>query len=218
MFGDQVITSFRGPLNVPVEVHSSYLFLVVLILVFTLGNIVFGIIFLCMLTLSIFLHEFGHAWASKAQGVPVRRVVIHGGGGFCETGGRPTPRQQEFIVAMGPVVNLILWAVSSGALELGVFSENAIGASILQGFSILNLFLFIFNLLPMLPLDGGRLTQLVLLRVVQPIQATRISGLIALLTGALWVPAAIFLLLTFGFILVFIPNFQLYYQMWKAGR
>jgi hypothetical protein len=67
----------------------------------------------CCLVGSIFLHELGHAWGATVQGVPVRRIVINGGGGFCEQARSATRRQDELIVAMGPIVNLTIWAAGS---------------------------------------------------------------------------------------------------------
>lgn len=218
MFGDSVLYSFRGPMNIHVEVHSSYLQLVLIIALISLGNLVFAAIFLLMLTASIFAHEMGHAWASIKQGIPVRRLVIHGGGGFVERAQNGTARQQEFIVAMGPLVNLILWALGSGLVQANFVEPGTLTAALLANFAYLNLFLFIFNLLPMQPLDGGKLLNLVLLRVMQPLQATRLTGGIGLVCAVIWIPAAIFLLLTMGFILLFIPNFRLHYDMWKLGR
>ena len=61
----------------------------------------------------IFLHELGHAWGCQVQGIPVRRIVLHGGGGFCEHTRSGTRTEQELIIAMGPLVNLALWALGS---------------------------------------------------------------------------------------------------------
>ncbi|PID95899.1 MAG: hypothetical protein CSA84_07700, partial [Actinomycetales bacterium] len=69
-----------------------------------------GLIFVAILFGSIFLHELGHAWGCHVQGVPVRRVMIFGGGGFCEHGRAVNGREDELITAMGPIVNLVIWA------------------------------------------------------------------------------------------------------------
>ena len=44
------------------------------------------------------LHEMGHAWGALVQGVPVRRIMLHGGGGFCERARSATAREDELIV------------------------------------------------------------------------------------------------------------------------
>jgi len=69
-----------------------------------------------LLTGSIFLHELGHAWGTIVQGIPVRRIMIYGGGGFCERSRSASVKQRELIVAMGPIVNLVIWAFASLSL------------------------------------------------------------------------------------------------------
>lgn len=50
---------------------------------------------------SIHLHELGHACGNPAQVVPVNRIMLYGGGGFCERTRSATRYEQELIVAMG---------------------------------------------------------------------------------------------------------------------
>lgn len=217
MFGDSTLFDFRGPMGVRVEVQSSFLLLVLLVAIFFSNNILVGVIFLLMLTLSIFLHEMGHAWAHVAQKVPVKRVVITGGGGFCESLVSPTRQQEEFIVAMGPIVNLMLWAIASGISQAGLIEPETVAATILSYFALLNLFLFVFNMLPMQPLDGGRLLHLVLKRFTSPLRALKITGGVGLVMCVLWIPTLILLLLYVGIALFFIPSFRLHWDMFKAG-
>ncbi|MEL7183640.1 MAG: site-2 protease family protein, partial [Pseudomonadota bacterium] len=113
MFGqnEQPIFTFRGPWGVPVEIAPSF-FLLALIFVGIQPDI-HSVVFFGMVALAIFLHEFGHAWGALVQGQPVRRVVLYGGGGFCEYARAATPRERELMVAMGPLTNLALWALAS---------------------------------------------------------------------------------------------------------
>ncbi|MEO0343403.1 MAG: site-2 protease family protein [Pseudomonadota bacterium] len=167
-----------------------------------------------MLTLAIFFHEMGHAWGHYVQGVPVKRVVIYGGGGFVEGTRSADRRQEEFIVAMGPLVNLMLWAVC------GLIAQNiptGLAASLLGYFSLLNLLLFGFNMMPVQPLDGGKLLHLVLKRFVKPITALKWTGAVGLVFSVLWFPAMLFLILTFGWFLLFFPSIRLHWEMYKAG-
>ena len=115
MFQDnKPIFEFRGPWGVPVQVGAS-LFLLMLLFVDFGGaprDFAFDMMFFAILIGSIYLHELGHAWGCLIQGVPVRRVMIYGGGGFCEPTRSGSRSEQELIVAMGPIVNLFLWAVA----------------------------------------------------------------------------------------------------------
>ena len=186
-----IIFRFNGVFGLPVEIGQTLAFLVFLFVGLTLmagGSVLWVLVVIAMILGIIYLHELGHAWASLIQGVPVRRIVLHGGGGFCEQARSATAHQQEFIVAMGPLVNLALWAIGSLAADWAW--TTGIGAGMLGHylslFSMLNLMFFIFNLIPVQPLDGGRLLQLVLLRFVPPRMAMQITGAIGLVFAILW--------------------------------
>jgi Zn-dependent protease len=167
-----------------------------------------------MLIGSIFLHELGHAWGCRIQGVPVRRIMLHGGGGFCEQSRSASYDQQELIVAMGPIVNLAIWAIASLAVPM-VTSGTASWA--LYWLAQINLFLALFNLLPVHPLDGGKLFQLLLLRFLPAPAATRISGGVGLVLAALWIPGMIWLYFNVGLVLFFFPPVRLHLQMLRLN-
>ncbi len=209
------IFEFRGPFGVPVQIGSSLIFLILIFVSLgqSSGDMLTQMIFLGLLVVSIFLHELGHAWGCLVQGVPVRRIMIHGGGGFCQHAGGTTPYQEELIVAMGPIVNLAIWAIASlvaGQLEFGYL---AWGLSLL---AYINLFLGLFNLLPVLPLDGGRLFHLALLRVMSPPMATKLAGGVGVVMAVVWIPMMIFLYLQMGFVLLFFPPIRLHWQMLRS--
>ena len=216
-----IIFRFNGVFGLPVEIGQTLAFLVFLFVGLTLmagGSVLWVLIVIAMILGIIYLHELGHAWASLIQGVPVRRIVLHGGGGFCEQARSATAHQQEFIVAMGPLVNLALWAI--GSLAADWVWSTGIGAGMLGHylslFSMLNLMFFIFNLIPVQPLDGGRLLQLVLLRFVPPRTAMQITGAIGLVFAILWWPALLYLWFTTGWLLLFVPSIWLHYQMMRG--
>ena len=220
---DNVIFQFTGPMGVRVEIGQSLGVLVAIIVLISSGHFISSIIFAGLLILSIFLHEMGHAWGSIVQGVPVRRIMLHGGGGFCEGARSASARENELIVAMGPIVNLALWALAS--LAQWVLLTTLDGSSseflfqvygYLGIFAFLNLALFIFNLIPVQPLDGGKLFHLMMLRVLPQDAAQRVTGRVGLLLSILWIPAAIAAWFHFGWILFFIPSIPAHYRMAKG--
>ncbi len=231
MQSDAVLFEFTGPFGVPVQIGQSMGFLIALIVYFNIsGGIIGALIFAALLIGAIFLHELGHAWAAKVQGIPVRRIMLHGGGGFCEHGRTSSYKQDEFIVAMGPLTNLALWALAGIGLwaMYDYFASGAAGflmpnspywsiMGYLSLFATINIMLFAFNLLPVQPLDGGKLTHLFLLRLMPPGTAQRVTGGIGLVASLLWIPAAFYIFVTFGFILFFFPSIRLHYQMMKGG-
>ena len=213
MFGSsKVIFEFRGVFGVPVQIGSSILLLVLLFLSFGSSGtqLFYNAIFLGLVLGSIYLHELGHAWATLIQGIPVRRIMIYGGGGFCERTRSATPRQDELIVAMGPIVNLTIWAVAS--LVWPYMPEGVLMWAV-NLLAWINLFLAIFNMIPVQPLDGGKLFHLVLLRFMSPGMATRIAGGVGLVIAVLWIPAMILAYTKLGFLLFFFPPISLHWQM-----
>ncbi|AXI45486.1 hypothetical protein C1J03_05205 [Sulfitobacter sp. SK012] len=207
--------SFRGPFGVPIEVHSSLIFLIFILMAAgsSVVALFYSAIFIVMLVGSIFLHEMGHAWGCLVQGIPVRRVVIFGGGGFCEYGSSPSHHEQELIVAMGPIVNLTVWALASLAWP---YLPNEVVAWVFIVLAQINLFLAVLNMLPAHPLDGGKLFRLALMRFLPAQTATHISGLVGLIIAVLWIPAMIYSFITYGLLLFFMPSIRLHWQMLKA--
>ena len=216
-----IILRFKGAFGIPVEIGQTLVFLVLILAGVTLssgGDPVWLAVMLGMIFAIIYLHELGHAWACRVQGVPVRRIVLHGGGGYCEQERAATMHQQEFIVAMGPLVNLALWAIT--VLVTDWVWDNGWGngylGHYLSLFSWLNLMFFAFNMLPVLPLDGGRLLQLVLQRFVAQAVALRVAGAVGLVVAILWWPALVWLWLTTGWLLLFMPSIWLHYRLMRG--
>lgn len=106
----------------------------------------------------VLAHELGHTAVSLALKHPVRRVVIFLLGGMSEMERDPErPRDEFLIAAAGPFVSILLAAAGWVAwLFLGHDSMPGVLALLLLWS---NLIVAVFNLLPGLPLDGGRLVR-----------------------------------------------------------
>lgn len=126
-----IIFRFNGPMGVPVEVGQSALMLFGIILFLGGSNIAYSAALVVMLFGSVLAHELGHAWGAIKQGVPVKRIMLTGGGGFCQHQRAPTPHEAELIVAMGPIVNIAIWAIASLA-EHWLWTSQ-ISAAVAQG-------------------------------------------------------------------------------------
>lgn len=221
---DNIVFSFYGPMGVRVDVGQSIVILLGFLVFLSGGAVIDGLIFGTVLLVSIFLHELGHAWGCTVQGIPVRRIMLHGGGGFCERTRSATPYEEELIVAMGPIVNLAIWAIASLVqwwmwhdFDAGPPSDFMVEFSyILWTVIWLNMALVIFNMIPVQPLDGGKLFYLFLLRFLPQMSAQRLAGGIGLLLSIAWIPAAIYAYLTFGWILFFIPSVPAHYRMLRG--
>ena len=107
-----------------------------------------------VLVLSICCHEYGHVWAMRRRGIPTRGFyLIPFLGGICAPS-RPFGNRSEeaFIASMGPVFGLAA-APLCFALALLVTGTSPGAARITEVVVFVNL----FNLLPIVPMDGGRM-------------------------------------------------------------
>jgi Zn-dependent protease len=120
---------------------------------------------------SLVLHELGHALVAKWQGIEVERIDLWFFGGLAQLKREPRSPGAEFAVAVaGPLVTLLV-AVGCAAAATAVDSSthfldaarlqanaSASPAYVLLSFvAAMNVVLFIFNLAPGFPLDGGRI-------------------------------------------------------------
>jgi Zn-dependent protease/CBS domain-containing protein len=120
------------------------------------ARIVVGVVAAVLFLASILLHELGHAWMARREGVPVNRITLFIFGGVAEIGEQArTPGAEFRIAAGGPVVSLIL-AIVFQAITLAARGNIYIDAPA-HWLARINLLLLLFNLVPGYPLDGGRL-------------------------------------------------------------
>jgi len=112
-------------------------------------------VFAVLLYASVLLHELAHSLVALRSGLPVLRIRLDLLGGFSETAGEPrTPGRQALIAAVGPLTNLALAGL--GVLAVRSTERDTVLGVLLLELTIANVLVGVFNLLPGLPLDGGR--------------------------------------------------------------
>jgi Zn-dependent protease len=117
-----------------------------------------SLLFATALAASVLLHELGHTVVSRVVGLPVRRIVVFLLGGVSEIEGEASrPRDEFAIAAAGPLVSFLL-AGACWSTSLLPADESAVAVLLLL-LAWSNLVIAVFNVLPGLPLDGGRLVQ-----------------------------------------------------------
>jgi Zn-dependent protease len=153
------------PFGIPVYI-SPYWFLIagVFILLYSnsLQQVVHGstryvvaTLFVVLLYASVLVHELSHCVVARAFDLPVRRVLLYPLGGFSEIEKEaPTPAREFLVAAAGPAISLVLAAVGYG---LGALVPHGTGHVLVTQLMWANLLVGLFNLLPGLPLDGGRM-------------------------------------------------------------
>ncbi len=111
--------------------------------------------FALLLYLSVLVHELSHTVVALQAGLPVRRISLYLLGGVSEIE-KPaqTPGREAGIAAAGPAVSLVIGAVAYGVFE--VLDEGTVGRLLAGALMWSNLVVGGFNMLPGLPLDGGR--------------------------------------------------------------
>ena len=153
--------------GVPVYVAPSWFLVAALITYFfapTVEQRVAGIgsarylvslLFALLLYLSVFIHELSHTLTARRLGLPVRRITLQLLGGVSEIEREPDSPGKEYLVAIaGPLISLLLAGV--GFALVGQFHEGGITRVLAGELALSNGLVAAFNLLPGLPLDGGR--------------------------------------------------------------
>jgi Zn-dependent protease len=123
-----------------------------------------GILSCLGLFVSVILHELGHSLVAIRRGLPVKRIVLFVFGGVSQLEEEPEDPGTEFFMAIvGPVVSAVLAAAFFAASRaLSAAGAGPLLAALLGYLALVNLVLALFNLLPGLPLDGGRILRALL--------------------------------------------------------
>lgn len=105
---------------------------------------------------SILLHELGHALQARRDGMEIDGITLWLFGGVARFNGMFPSAGAEFRIAVaGPLVSLLLAGGLIGATWLPGLPQQVDG--VVAWLGIINAALLVFNLIPALPLDGGRM-------------------------------------------------------------
>ena len=156
-----------------------------------LMGLVTGTAFFVCLT----LHELAHAVTARRFGIRVRGIVLFLFGGVAEIEGEvPTPSSEFAVALVGPAVSVVLGAAFAVATRWTGSMGWAMAEGVLGTLALVNLGIAVFNLVPGLPLDGGRLLRAGLWRLTGSYaRATRIAAAAGAVVGVLLVAFGLFL-------------------------
>ncbi len=143
-----------------------------------------GFIIATGLFLGVFIHELAHSLIARRAGIAIANITLLFFGGVASIEDRDTDPKVEFWMALaGPAMSLALGLVCIG-LFYGtplVIADPALAGVVMYiwGYlAILNILLFIFNLLPAFPMDGGRVLRAYLALRMPLHEATSIASTI----------------------------------------
>lgn len=156
---------------------------------------VYGVVFVVILFTCVVLHEFGHILMARRYGIKTPDVTLLPIGGVASLERMPEKPGQEIMVALaGPAVNLIiavfLLILLGGQIDFeNLESIEHAPVDLLSQVALANIVLFVFNLIPAFPMDGGRVLRAGLAMIMDYAPATRMAATIgqgiAILFGVL---------------------------------
>ncbi len=171
------------PKSLPITINPFFVFLAVMIGWLNSGTIQGTIIWSIVVFFSVLFHEFGHALI----GLLYRQspaITLFGMGGMTErrTPTKLTPGQEFLLVFNGPLFGFILAFAAKFALDF-VPEKMEVLTYALSVTYIVNLFWTILNLLPIQPMDGGKIS-LIFFETLFGIRGLKVSmGLSFILSG-----------------------------------
>jgi len=179
------IGEFAG---IGVYIHATF-WLLILFILYThwsqnhnLATALAGVVFVLAIFACVVLHEFGHALTARKFGIQTRDITLLPIGGLARLERMPEdPRQELWVAAAGPAVNVVIAAVLYGMLAAAGAHpdlENLqwVGGNFLNKLMVVNVWLVAFNLLPAFPMDGGRVLRALLATRIEYTRATQIAA------------------------------------------
>ncbi len=172
-----------GP--IPIIIHPFFWLLAIAIGWLNTSTIEGTVIWALLILASVLVHEFGHALTAVAFGQKAH-IELVGFGGVTQRSGPKKPKLwQEFVIVLnGPLAGFMLCGLAFWAQRLMNVSHPH--SSVTYAVNVtyyINLFWTVLNLLPIQPLDGGKLLSIVL-EGIFGLRGTKIALFISLVLGA----------------------------------
>jgi Zn-dependent protease len=151
----------------PVEINLSFLLLLAFVLL-SWGGLA-GVFIVLLSFASVLVHELGHALVARRLGVEVSGIEMSFFGGAAKMTQLPRSAKDEILIAAaGPAVSLVLGGAGLGLAAL-------FHAPFLAMLGWINLVIAGFNLIPALPMDGGRILRAALAYRMDYVRATDVA-------------------------------------------
>jgi len=193
--GSKRILTFRG---IDVFVHWSWLVIGILEIQWradAYGSPLWNILEYIALFAIVLMHEFGHALACRSVGGTAQHIMLWPLGGVAYVRPPQRPGALLWSIAAGPLVNLVLGLMGLGLMftlqasmpSMPVDLENA-----LITFIAINGVLFVFNMLPVYPLDGGQVLRSLLWFVIGRERSLTVAASIGLVASVVGGAVALF--------------------------
>lgn len=153
------------------QLELSWTFLLIALLLAVFYGPLVGIALLIVLFGSVLLHELGHALMARRLGVQIAGIELNFFGGVAKMVSAFNSARDEILVSLaGPLVSLFIGAAA-------VVMSNLTGSQnlLLKLIAVINVIMGVFNLIPAIPMDGGRVFRAALSRWMGQTKATRVA-------------------------------------------
>ena len=197
--------------GIPVILHWSWVLLFLLVLIID-PHFAFAYAGLFVLVL---MHEFGHALMGRRLNYVVHSITLYPMGGLARMDIPVDPRQELLVAIAGPAVNAMLIPVF---LMLPNYKLFVI-------WQLCNIMLLVFNLLPALPMDGGRVLRAVLAMTLNnhykaTLIAARVSQVICVIMGVFAIMYGFYMMAAIAFLIFFaaLGEIEVSKNRWTNGR
>lgn len=167
--------------GIQLRIHVTFLLLIAWLAFTYYGSgrspeAAFWAVLILLLFVCVVLHEFGHALMAKAFGINTPDITLLPIGGVARLERMPEePAQELAIAAAGPMVNVII-ALGAFAGGARFHYPPALQHGFISGILTINVVLFLFNLLPAFPMDGGRVLRALLAIRIPYARATQVAA------------------------------------------
>ncbi|MBN2524900.1 MAG: site-2 protease family protein [Deltaproteobacteria bacterium] len=188
----KIFTAF----NIPVRLHFTMVIIPFLAMswVNSTGGeaLIIASVLSVLLFGSVLLHEFGHALTGRRYGVHTEDIVLTPIGGMARMQNIPQRPKEEIAISIaGPLVSFTIAGISFALVFVSQFAafSHPLVVELLLVLYQLNLALGVFNLIPALPMDGGRVFRGLLALKYSHLKATQIAsrlGKILAIAGGIW--------------------------------
>jgi Zn-dependent protease len=190
--------NIKKALKVPLKFHWSVLLLFGL---FVYQSKIMGIFYCALILLSVIVHEYSHVWMCVRQKMKARSVTLNMLGGMASIDSDELMymhRKGLKISIAGPASSLVLFLIS---LPLTLITDNAL----VSYFAFVNLILMAFNILPIFPMDGGRILYHVLAKRIGELKSINIVTIASYICSGIGAAAFayfgdVWMVVLFGFI------------------
>ena len=195
--------------GIPVELHISFLALMLLIYIIALFNLIPSIniltaVLITLIFATVVIHELSHSYIARRYGIKIQRIVLLPIGGISEMEEIPNEPAEELRIALaGPVANLIIAVITFAFIIIFGTLLSTVLYGALYYFTVVNLLLGLFNLLPAFPMDGGRILRAFLAERMDFIKATKLAATIGKQLAIIMAIIGVF----FNFLLILVAIF-----------